>query len=934
MEKYRRVKVLGKGSFGKAFLVENTATEADAPPGTADSPPAATSLCVVKQMETGMMTPKQRSEALKEASVLRRMIGHPNIVAFHEVFITKKGRLCIVMDYCNDGDLHQKLKAQKTRMATALAGEASSSSSCGRSRSGGSGGGTTSSSSSSTSNPSSSKKSRDLLLPEKVITDWLAQICFALQHVHSRKVLHRDLKTQNVFLHSPLRGENEEFAEDVDQNVLFGQQILKLGDFGISRVLDATKDYAKTMVGTPYYLSPEIIEDLPYSYQSDVWSLGVMLYEMCTLKHPFDAESLHFLAVKILNGKYPPIDSELYSPELDSLIRRMLSKNPGERPTVWQIIQSPLLRESIFDVNERFHFGWDLSTLRLPEEKEEVEEESTSFDEDVTEREQRTAPASSIEVEEPQERTNHDNEVEEVILDDVVTGVPVAALGKNSASPTRHDKKSADQADESPAPCSSGGSGGSGELKKTTRGGLGVMEELLSDREKTGTRRFLRQCAKPRAQLQVDASESDRAQQVDASESDRRRNKSQEFEDDLPPLVVETRSSVPREQNTKQRNYTTARTSSSVEEYDDGNGLVPSDMVHSHAPTTISASLLERHRDRHAHVSRVASANGSLLAASSSSTSSSSASMSALTERTKEGDNITLQPADSGTADRSCSSSSSQMNLTHSPFESEQQNIGLGNHLDTIAEDASRVEEECEEDYDEEDYEEDFEDEDCYDDDEDFEDDVDEEEESTSSTTRSGAGRSSGSPNEIQKSVEPSSNSSRKSGSGRRDQMFRQIDINSCSVDGKDSGNGPFAAGRLVVDVPTEGAPTSTTRTATSQIKHAERPFSSPLISSRRSKTSATGASDPAASSSSSSSTKKQEYQAKAESLRAYLAGQLGTSLFQRAYGLLTEKEDSSASAQELLVDEGHQQLLPLLQLLCLLEDIGTGGRSRGREMV
>jgi NIMA (never in mitosis gene a)-related kinase 1/4/5 len=51
--------------------------------------------------------------------------------------------------------------------------------------------------------------------------------------------------------------------------------VAKLGDFGIARVLDATKDYAKTMVGTPYYLSPEIIEDLPYNYQSDVWSLGV-----------------------------------------------------------------------------------------------------------------------------------------------------------------------------------------------------------------------------------------------------------------------------------------------------------------------------------------------------------------------------------------------------------------------------------------------------------------------------------------------------------------------------------------------------------------------------------------------------------------------------------------------------------------------------------
>ena len=66
------------------------------------------------------------------------------------------------------------------------------------------------------------------LLPEDTILEWFVQICFALKHVHERKVLHRDLKTQNIFL------------------MASGQ--IKLGDFGIARVLDATKDYAKTMV--------------------------------------------------------------------------------------------------------------------------------------------------------------------------------------------------------------------------------------------------------------------------------------------------------------------------------------------------------------------------------------------------------------------------------------------------------------------------------------------------------------------------------------------------------------------------------------------------------------------------------------------------------------------------------------------------------------
>eukprot|EP00392_Amoebophrya_sp_AT5.2_P015796 g16012.t1 len=99
MEKYKRIRVLGKGSFGKAFLVENssaaTASAAAAHGGdgggkvngTTTPTPATSALCVVKQMETVQMSQKQRDEAVKEAAVLKRMCGHANIVEFHEVFI-------------------------------------------------------------------------------------------------------------------------------------------------------------------------------------------------------------------------------------------------------------------------------------------------------------------------------------------------------------------------------------------------------------------------------------------------------------------------------------------------------------------------------------------------------------------------------------------------------------------------------------------------------------------------------------------------------------------------------------------------------------------------------------------------------------------------------------------------------------------------------
>jgi serine/threonine protein kinase len=269
-EKYKRLELLGRGSFGKAFLCKNTHND---------------NFCVVKQMETSMMTKKEREDAVREARLLKKM-DHPNIIKFQEVFMTKRNRLCIVMDYADGGDLHGWIKTRK-----------------------------------------------GALIPETEIQERFVQICEALHHVHSQKVIHRDLKSQNIFLMKTGR--------------------VLLGDFGIARILEATKDFAKSMVGTPYYLSPEIIEEQPYNFKSDVWSLGVILYELATLKHPFDAESLHFLAIKILNGDFPSPDP-MYSPDLETMIRQLLQKEPMARPDLRTLLLSPYLRAAREVVVPRF----------------------------------------------------------------------------------------------------------------------------------------------------------------------------------------------------------------------------------------------------------------------------------------------------------------------------------------------------------------------------------------------------------------------------------------------------------------------------------------------------------------------------------------------------------------------------------------------------
>ncbi|XP_022430452.1 serine/threonine-protein kinase Nek3 isoform X1 [Delphinapterus leucas] len=268
MDSYTVLRVIGEGSFGRALLVQQESSN---------------QMFAMKEIRL----PKFFSDtqnSRKEAVLLAKM-KHPNIVAFKESF-EAEGHLYIVMEYCDGGDLMQKVKHQKGK-----------------------------------------------LFPEDTILNWFTQMCLGVNHIHKKRVLHRDIKSKNIFLTQ--KGE------------------VKLGDFGSARLLSSPMAFACTYVGTPYYVPPEIWENMPYNNKSDIWSLGCILYELCTLKHPthvciplqspvlsrtlFQANSWKSLILKICQGSMSPLPSH-YSYELQHLIKQMFKKNPSHRPSATTLL--------------------------------------------------------------------------------------------------------------------------------------------------------------------------------------------------------------------------------------------------------------------------------------------------------------------------------------------------------------------------------------------------------------------------------------------------------------------------------------------------------------------------------------------------------------------------------------------------------------------
>lgn len=163
-------------------------------------------------------------------------------------------------------------------------------------------------------------------IPEEQILRWFTQAMLSLKYIHDKHILHRDLKPANFFLTKT--------------------GSLKMGDFGIAKSMACTIAFAKTRIGTPYYLSPEVCQEKPYAWPSDMWSMGCILYEMCALQVPFDAHSISGLVQKICYGPLP-IVPDSYSDFLRRLCRQLLDRDPKKRPSADEVLQLPEIQKVV-----------------------------------------------------------------------------------------------------------------------------------------------------------------------------------------------------------------------------------------------------------------------------------------------------------------------------------------------------------------------------------------------------------------------------------------------------------------------------------------------------------------------------------------------------------------------------------------------------------
>ena len=314
---YEKVKVIGAGGFGQVFLVRRTQEP------RADDRTVAGQHYVIKRIFLQEDERGIRAAAV-EVKVLQSIAPMPNIVSYYDHFVDDENYINIVMEYCALGDLDRFLNARR-------------------------------------------RAGRWPLSVQEVL--YLTfQLLAGTSHLHESGVLHRDLKPANIFLtwgnvdHGGLDSRLcEDSADDVDI-VQLGQidatnLTLKVADFGISHVMQNTLSFANTVIGTPFYIAPEIVESRPYTLSADVWAVGCIVYEIASCGvRCFDGNNMLAVVQKISTGGVANFsllaleeDGDLqrrrnllavFDEMLMPMVRGMLCVDAKERLSVKEILQT------------------------------------------------------------------------------------------------------------------------------------------------------------------------------------------------------------------------------------------------------------------------------------------------------------------------------------------------------------------------------------------------------------------------------------------------------------------------------------------------------------------------------------------------------------------------------------------------------------------